>query len=395
MIIPISSDNPLGRRPLMNYALIAANVVIFLLTYNPHLLPNGSPVVLHDFAVDYKLFPAGPFLHQFITYAFLHANGYHIIGNMYFLYVFGNNVNDKLGNLGYLLLYLAGAIFSGLAHALFTNVPVLGASGAVAAVTGAYMVFFPNTYLRVLYWFLFIGTFEIRALYFILFKLIFFDNWLGPALSAIPSNVAYTAHLAGYSIGIGLPMLMLVFKLLPHSHYDLWALVRRWRRRRMYSRVVSRGYDPYAPTTVADRRKKVKVKVVRSASEAALSEHIMTVRAEIDEAIRDSDLAAAAAAYLRLSRLDAEQVLAQQPQLDIANKLMHDGRHTDAAGAYELFIAHYPRYPFIEQVQLMLGLIYSRYLKKKDVARQHLQAALAKLTDPGQQRMCQQEIDRM
>ena len=61
----------------------------------------------------------------------------HILGNMYFLYLFGNNVNDKLGNVGYTAFYLAGAIFSGIGHCLLSTSPVLGASGAVAAVTGA------------------------------------------------------------------------------------------------------------------------------------------------------------------------------------------------------------------------------------------------------------------
>ena len=93
--------------------------------------------------------PRMPQLYQFVSYAFLHGGWMHLIGNMLFLYIFGNNVNDKLGNVGYFLLYLGGAIFSGLGHALFSNSPVLGASGAVAAVTGAYMVLFPKTYVHV------------------------------------------------------------------------------------------------------------------------------------------------------------------------------------------------------------------------------------------------------
>jgi len=100
----------------------------------------------------------------------------HVIGNMFFLYLFGNNVNDKLGNIGYLCLYLGGSVFAGIGHAMLHSNPVLGASGAVAAVTGAYLVLFPRTLITVIYWFFFIGTMELPALYFIVFKLIVWDT---------------------------------------------------------------------------------------------------------------------------------------------------------------------------------------------------------------------------
>ncbi len=93
--------------------------------------------------------------------------------------------------------------------------------------------------------------------------------------------------------------------------------------------------------------------------------------------------------------MDSDQVLPQQQQLDIANKLMHTGRHTEAARAYEVFLNHYQRYAFIEQVELMLGLLYSRYLDRKDLARTHLQKALEKLNDPGQKQMCQDELSQL
>ena len=97
--------------------------------------------------------PARPYLWQFITYAFLHSGLLHIFGNMFFLYIFGNNVNDKLGHFGYLCFYLAGAVFSAVGHTLVSSNPVMGASGAVAAVTGAYLVLFPQTLITIVYWF--------------------------------------------------------------------------------------------------------------------------------------------------------------------------------------------------------------------------------------------------
>lgn len=383
MLLPIGTDNPLRRSPVMNYCLIAANVAVFVVVNLNMKIDDARAFYLH---------PDSPMLYQFITYAFLHAGWGHIIGNMFFLYVFGNNVNEKLGNLGYLLLYLGGAIFSGIGHSLLNISPVLGASGAVAAITGSYMVLFPNTNIQVLYWLFFIGTFDIRALYFILFKLIVFDNIVEPNLSNIEANVAFGAHIAGYIFGILVPMLMIAAKLLPHSQYDLWAILRRWHRRQQYANMASHGYDPFGTTAAT---KKVKAHTIDNTPPSPEQQKIMSVRAKITEALAASDLALAAQTYLNLLELDPKQTLPQQQQLDVANKLMHTGQQAHAAQAYEEFIEHYPRYPFLEQIQLMAGLIYCRYLANPDAARKHLTAAMKKLTDPGQKQMCQEELDKL
>ena len=87
--------------------------------------------------------PLDPSLPTFITYSLLHENLMHLASNMLFLYIFGNNVNDKMGHLAYLGFYLSGAVFAGVGYAATSTQPVLGASGAVSAVTGAYLVLFP------------------------------------------------------------------------------------------------------------------------------------------------------------------------------------------------------------------------------------------------------------
>ncbi|MBN2376672.1 MAG: rhomboid family intramembrane serine protease [Sedimentisphaerales bacterium] len=395
MLIPVGTDNPIRRRPIANYVLLALNVIIFIYTYSPHPIYPGSPYSepLREQVSNLKLNPLQPEIYQFITYAFLHGGWMHLIGNMIFLLIFGNNVNDKLGQLGYVLLYLGGAVASGLGHALFNTTPVLGASGAIACVTGAYMVLFPKTYIRVFYIIFFIGVTELPALYFILFKLIFYDNVIEPRLSG-GGNVAHGAHLAGYLFGVMVPLVMLALHLLPHSQYDLWALVRRWHRRWTYRQTVSNGYDPYSPTgAVGIGRKKVDAKVVDLDDPA--QQKIMRLRGEISAFMQASNLAAAADTYLQMVELDSAQILPQQLQLEIANKLMQTGRHSQAAAAYENFLARYTNYQFIEQIQLMLGLLYSRYLNQPQPAQKYLTAALQKLSDPGQKQMCQNELDRI
>lgn len=352
---------------------------------------TGTEEILRPAAVQFMLTPARPYLWQFVSYAFLHSGILHILGNMYFLYLFGNNVNDKLGHANYLCLYFGGAVFAGVGHIYLHINPVLGASGAVAAVTGAYLVLFPQTLITVLYWFYIFGTMDLSALYFIAFKLIVWDNMVEPRFS--PSSIAYDAHLAGYAFGIAAVLLMLATGLISSSHFDLWAMVKRWNQRRRYRDVVSSGYDPFTGLTAA---KQIKVKEVRkSAEQQQQEEKIKQLRDEIAGRILQRNLHAAAEAYLELIGLDSEQLPPRQQLLDIANQLASESKHAESAQAYEKFLNRYGNYEYIEQVELMLGILYSRYLNKPEPAIKHLQAASQKLSDPGQVKMCKDELAQL
>jgi membrane associated rhomboid family serine protease len=332
--------------------------------------------------------PAWPSLWQFVSYAFLHGGRMHIFGNMYFLYMFGNNVNDKLGHIGYVCLYLAGAVFSAIGHSLLHSNPVLGASGAVAAVTGAYLVFFPQSVITVLYWFFLIGTVNISALYFIVFKLIVWDNIVEPTISV--SAIAYDAHLAGYAFGIAATVLLLATGLVGRSQFDLWAMIKRWRRRRQYFDTVAAGYDPFKGQTLS---RQIKVKEIKKTpAQKEPEEKITHLRAAIVERIEQANIAAASELYLELIQLDPEQVLPRQTLLDIANQLAAAARPAEAAQAYEKFLTYYKNYEYIEQVQLMLGILYARYLNQPGPAKLHLQAAREKLVDAGQIKMCDETL---
>jgi membrane associated rhomboid family serine protease len=390
-VLPIRTSIRPWRTPYANYGLIIANTVIFLLTYWPHRDPfTGSVEILRPYAQQFMLIPVRPYLWQFVSYAFLHGGLMHIIGNMFFLYLFGNNVNDKLGNIGYLCFYLAGAVFSGIGHSLLSSAPVLGASGAVAAVTGAYLVLFPQTLVTVFYWLLFfIDTFEVSALYFIGFKLIFWDNIVE---RSIPS-IAHGAHLSGYSFGILAILGMLATGLTGSSGFDLWSMVKRWNQRRRYRDVVAGSYDPFNGQGEAGWIKSKELK--KTPAEQQQEEKIKQLRNEIGSRIAQRNPSAAAQAYLELIKLDSEQVLPRQYLLDIANQLTSDNRPPEAAQAYEKFLTHYSNYEYAEQVELMLGILYSRYLHKRELALKYLQAAAKKLSDPSQIKMCNDELAKL
>lgn len=397
MLLPIRTSIQPRLTPYVNHALIIINIIIFLLTWGPHRHFESGQIVLvpiQHWAEQFMLTPEQWHWWQFITYAFLHGGFWHIFFNMFFLYIFGNNVNGRLGHIGYLGLYLAGGVSAGIGHSVLHSSDVLGASGAVAAITGAYLVLFPQTLITVVYWFFFIGTIEVPALYFIVFKLIFLDNIFEPRIA--PSAIAYDAHLAGYAFGIVAMLVALATGLIPGSNFDLWAMLKRWNRRRQYRDVVSKDYDPFAGWL---RTKKMDAREVGNADDeqakSPQQEKIEELRSEISRRILERNLPAAAESYLELMEIDSEQILPRQHLLDIANQFAGDNRAKEAAQAYEKFLTHYSSYEYAEQVELMLGILYSRHLDQRQLAINHLQAAEGKLSDPGQLKMCRDELARL
>jgi membrane associated rhomboid family serine protease len=388
LLLPIKTDCPPKRRPLVNYALIALNVLIFLFMH------YGSPQFAQRMSHLYALDGMAPKLYQFITYAFLHAGWGHLIGNMLFLYIFGNSLNDKLGHIEYLLFYIAGAIVSGAGYTLFTHVPLVGASGAIAAVTTGFLVLFPRSNILVVIWiFYFIDTIEFSSLFLIGFKMILWDNIISPKFSG-PSNVAHGAHLIGYAFGFVIPLILLALHALDRDQFDILALASRVLRRRQFAKTV------YTPDMISP-----KLKVAQPASETSESSEsdvftlyppkIVELRELIANALARFDLHSAANYYRALIAEDKNHVLARKAQLDVANQLMSEQDYTAAGEAYEKYLNRYPNAEQTEQVQLLLGIIYSRYLVNVSRARELLREARRLLKDSNQIALCEQELRRL
>ncbi len=377
MFFPIRTDRRLRSTPWTNYTLIAVNVLVFFITSN-----DPSRRLLEPFWLN----PTLPRLFQFVTYQFLHADTMHLIGNMLFLYVFGNSVEDRLGKVSYLCFYLAGGVLAGLGHALVQPNPVLGASGAVAAVSGAYLVLFPKTNVTIVYWFLFIGAFDVSSMLLILFQIaqdaVMFVGHYG--------GVAYLAHLSGYAYGIVVAMGLLWTKLLPREPYDLLALIEHRRRKARFVALTRKGYQPWhptKPTADADGTQPGR------ADDPHLG-HIMELRSQISRALGDQDLQRASEIYTELIDIDPTQVMNRQYQLDLANQLMSQHRYKTAAHAYELFLSTYGTYAQREQIELILGLIYARYLHQRQRASDLLSAAIPRLQDPTQKELARQTLEQ-
>jgi hypothetical protein len=174
---------------------------------------------------------------------------------------------------------------------------------------------------------------------------------------------------------------------------DLWAMIKRWNRRRQYRDVVAGGYDPFSGTRV--RQPVGAVEVKKTVAEMQKDADVRDLRSSISGRFDEHNLAAAADLYIQLMHVDSEQVLPRQHLLDIANQLASSQRASEAAWAYSQFLAHYGSYQHAEQVELMLGLLYSRYLHRPQEAVEHLQRAAERLSDPTQIKMCQDELEKL
>jgi len=235
MFLPIGDEpNPRGT-PAATYALIAVNVLVFLfislpqighpidpadpalphyLSYLAGRFPDVSPRRLLAESTAYDLFvfengfrPAAASVWSLLTSLFLHAGWWHLLGNMLFLWIFGANVEARLGRLGYLAIYLATGIAATLLYAAFqldSSAPLIGASGAISGVLGCYFWWFPQNRVRVLVvLFVFIDVWRVPAR-IVLAVFVVVDNLL-PLLAggAGGEGVAYGAHLGGFVAGLG------------------------------------------------------------------------------------------------------------------------------------------------------------------------------------------------
>jgi tetratricopeptide (TPR) repeat protein len=278
------------------------------------------------------------------------------------------------------------------------NAPVLGASGAISAVTGAYLVLLPRARVTLLLWlfYLFLPL-DVSSLYFLLVQFIWnmvmsFNQSITATPGASEGGVAYIAHSSGYVFGILVAAGMLAGRLIDRNHFDLLSLAQSALRRDQYRRMVAKGYDPFIGKVSSRWTPSKPVEPAVPDTQAARE---LELRREISQALSDHDLAAAAPRYLELVRIAPQTVLSQQQQLDVANHLMSAEQYAQAADAYERFLKHYGGYQYVADICLMLGLLYGRYLQKDDQAVEYLQRAIASLRDPRKLELARGDLEAL
>ncbi len=218
-MIPLKDNNPTSRFPLVTVLIIVANVAIFATT---DVFGYGG----RDFLLKYSLIPYnimtvgswtgnGPLMAGFsiISSQFLHGGLFHVAGNMLFLWIFGNNIEDRLGSSRFLFFYLLCGIAAAVAQIVpdpRSLVPTIGASGAVAGVMGAYLLEYPRARVLTLIWIVFFIRLIWLPAYFIIIYWILLQVFY-QLVSGGNSGVAYMAHIGGFAAGLILVRLFLLF----------------------------------------------------------------------------------------------------------------------------------------------------------------------------------------
>jgi membrane associated rhomboid family serine protease len=341
MLIPLSIDRPRVRPTIVTPIIMLACCVAFGVQFwlnrdmDPRL-PNAEA----------RLYVWRNFFQwwQLLTYAFLHGGALHLIGNMLFLWVFGPAIEDRLGHWWFLVFYLAGGAVAGLAHITFERAPALGASGAVAACTGAFLVMFPRTQVKTLIIFYMGGIYNFAAVW-VIGTAIAWDivmSLLGR------EGIAYMAHLGGYGFGAGVAFLLLATKLIPREPYDLFSAARQAKRRA----------DIRSAMQESTRER------AKNARPAEATQREMELRAAVSKALAAHDDAGACGAYRTLASEfrgdDAIGVLPRDQQYAIACKLYEAGDSAAASGAFASFLKAYPRDREAGNVWLLLGSMQAK-----------------------------------
>jgi membrane associated rhomboid family serine protease len=371
MFLPVGDQpNPRGT-PIANYALLALNVAIYLLVSlplslqpadpsDPRLaeyvevirqnLPPGASVqdVLRQVS-QYDLFvfswgyrPAEPSVLALFASMFLHGNFLHLFGNMLFLWIYGDNVEHRLGSARYALWYLVTGACATLFHAVFdsdSRIPLVGASGAISGVLGFYFVWFPRNHVRV--WVLlfpfFMNVVHLPARLVLGFYLIL-DN-IFPFLLTRGSQgagVAYGAHIGGFLAGLAVA----------------------WLKNRREVDARPQEYRDLPQVTGP------------------------TPREALQDALRREDLARAAQLYFELSADETRRLLSPDDSIALANWLAKNGHSRAALTVYQRHLRDFPRGPGAAEAHSYAGLLLLHAFREPTAAYQHLVEALELDPDP-------------
>jgi membrane associated rhomboid family serine protease len=390
--IPIGDENPTSRRPAVNLTLIALNGLVFL-WLNVVRGEGGFEPTEHDIRA-WGLVPGDPEPSRVLTSLFVHAGPLHLIGNMWFLHIFGDNVEDKLGRGRYLMLYLGWGIAATLAFLLFgkpggtagtqaaaealqrwREVPLVGASGAISGVMGAYLVFFPRARIRMIVFLLFfIYPFVVPAL--LVIGLYFLqDLLLGVWMGTRPGGgggVAYAAHTGGMVAGViaGLALKSRLRKTDGESAWDR-----------------DTGFAPGGP--VFDDGDGA------APYDGPRSIPLPDLRDQLVGAVLDGRMDLALDLHGQWMSRPRGELLPPVVEMELAHELFRRGRVEDAAAAYLRYLDDHPRGPDAAEAKFRLGMIHVRALGDRDRAREWLRQAAAEHRDPETVAFARRELDKL
>jgi hypothetical protein len=348
---------------------------------------------------------------------FLHGDFFHILFNMLFLWIFGDNVEDKLGHVLYLVFYLVAGALACAFYMLFTgfsggSIPLVGASGAIAGAMGCYMLFFPNANIRYFYWvfWFFMGVIPIRAKWSLgLWIAMNLVNWL-LLESAYVTGVAYAAHVGGFAVGVGAGILAkrsLVRKgrVTHHDEYTGFApqgtVTTQGESAPPRERFTPQSFQHARPEPKPAEPETLRVTQIQR---SFVSPRIQTerdgegffgVEEAIAENIRKAQMDVALDKYRDYVRMRHAKALPSWAQIEIAAEFFKMKDYEAALEAYRRYLARYPAGPDAPEAKFRLGVILARYRKEYYRAREYLLQVVVEHPDPEIIKFARKELDRV
>lgn len=319
-----------------------------------------------------------------VSYAFLHGGLLHLVGNMLFLWVFGRAVEDRMGRVGFTAFYLGGGAFAGLMHAWLEAGPAVGASGAIAAVTGAFLVLFPRTKIKVLWFFILISLVMAPAWFFIGLQIAW--NLLAQA-TGTQGNVAVIAHLAGYAYGFTIAFVLLSVGALKREPYDLFTISRQAKRRAEF-RALNSLAPARGPAAAAAR---TAPRPIAERTEA-IAKARAAVSAELSVGRPEGAIGPYRALLERFGSVEGAATLSRNAQYQLAAALYSAGERAMALRAFGDFLEAYPRDPEMPQIRILIGRLLAGE-GRLDEARRELARAITEIKDPALASLARAELD--
>lgn len=342
-MIPIGTDR-ITRKTPTTITIVVLNIVIFLLIslgLNAQSTATASKAAeIEQFGVFYpglQMVLTHPW--TLVTYAFLHdpSGLSHVAFNMLFLWIFGRAVEDRLGSVWFAIFYISGAIVAALGEWFISPAPMIGASGAVAAATGAFAALCPRSRVRVLFFFTII---EIPGIVLVLiFVGLDLFGQLGQSVSSTSrGGIAYSAHLFGYAFGMLTMLALLGSRILKRTEFDLFFIMKQMKRRREMRAAVNQSRSPWV-------------------------NDISTLSVATPQATPDA-LRAGIPMRRQLSDSDAKR------ELHDAGTRWSRGEFSAAANAWERFAQRFPSHPDSDGALLLAAVTYARKLNDPTRARE-------------------------
>jgi len=332
MFFPYRDDNPHEHFPIISLSLIIINSAIFFVF--------GFKADYESIIYTYGFIAGEPSVLTALTSIFLHGDILHLLGNMWFLWLFGDNVEDKFGKVTFVFFYLLGGISADLIQALTSsevarNIPCIGASGAISAVMGAYVLLFPRAKIICVSRF---GNYKISAFVFLGFWFLM-QLVLGMHKSAVAGNIAYWAHIGGFLFGVA-------FSYLLKAYFAKSGQLLSVEEKK--TEFIKNKLDVDLDRVVQEGRKK----------QAELKDHIKIINGYL----RNKENALALEKYAEFEQKSLPGALSLENQRLIADLLLKENKKYLAMQAYIRFLSYYGRSEEAAKIECRLGLLFIRDL---------------------------------